>query len=578
MSISKSVLIYIITLCIFLQIIPSGQLIGQPKTNFYNSREKVRSSHRKQERLQLIVNYKDLPKAIKSGKLKNLDFSPLYYIDDHIDSVRKIKNWDTTKYIDDISVFYNVVLDKLSWWEKELHNSLVLKCKSKRDKKLLIRKLEKDSSVNFVEENTEYVRHVVANDPEYPKLWGLNRIRAEDVWRLTQGENVVVAVVDDGVLRKHRDIQGNLWTDGNGNYGRNFSGFGDFFDTNPSFGDYHGTHIAGTIAAVGNNGVDIIGVAPKAKIMPVKIFPFATDVKSANGVFYAIKNGAQVINNSWGPRERRPVRLEMNRILEIAKKLDINVVFSAGNYNDDVQYYSPANNPNVISVGSTDFQDTKSAFSNYGTLVSIWAPGESILSFGSTPDQLVLKGGTSMSAPHVSGVIALMKSISPSLTTETIRSILQKTSDPIICSAPRSYGRVNAAKAIEAVLAQRQLTLNIEVESKIFDQDNISNPDICIEKFDRQVTLSSSGAQECRIVKTSPCDGEVHYELHMFFSIDSFDQLRYSGTVFLFDNRKLEGSNFFTGTIPISTVGVIKRFDVVDPYNEDYASIIISIK
>lgn len=182
-----------------------------------------------------------------------------------------------------------------------------------------------------------------------------------------------------------------------------------------------------------------------------------------------------------------------------------------------------------------------------------------------------------MAAPHVSGTIALMKSLNPTLSTETIRTILQRTSDPIISSAPKSSGRVNAAKAIADVLAQRQITLNIEVASRIFDQDNNSEDEICNERFSRQVTLSNNGAQECRIVKTSPCDGEIHYELHMFFSIESLDQLKYSGTVFLFDNRKLEGSNFFTGSVPLSTVGPIKRFDVVDPNNQDNASIVISI-
>ncbi|MCB0371363.1 MAG: S8 family serine peptidase, partial [Bdellovibrionales bacterium] len=156
---------------------------------------------------------------------------------------------------------------------------------------------------------------------DYDDLWGLKKINTEDAWDLTQGEGVVVAVVDTGLDLTHADIAENVWTNegeipGNGidddqnGYIDDVHGW-DFGDQDNDVDDFqgHGTHVAGTIAAVGNNSEGIIGVAPKSKIMPVKGFSSyggGTTSSLAAAIVYAAMNGADVISNSWGCNPQCP--------------------------------------------------------------------------------------------------------------------------------------------------------------------------------------------------------------------------------------------------------------------------------
>ena len=322
----------------------------------------------------------------------------------------------------------------------------------------------------------------------YDDLWGLKTIGASAAWDITLGAGVVVAVVDTGVDYTHPDLAENIWTNagevaGNGIDDDN-NGFIDDVrgwdlhnsDADPMDDRGHGTHVAGTIAAVGNNGIGIIGVAPSAAIMPVKCLDSAGLGDSgtvAIGIIYAANNGADVINNSLGCTSACPSDPVAEDAVRYAYAMGAAVVFAAGNSNADVARYSPQNQPESITVAATTETDAKSSFSNHGTWIDIAAPGsgESIsppayqpiynilsLRAQNTGDSnlvvsssYVRQAGTSMAAPHVSGVAALIVSAHPEYSVEQIRQALRKGSDDILAPGydlQSGYGRLNAYKAL----------------------------------------------------------------------------------------------------------------------------------
>jgi subtilisin family serine protease len=227
-------------------------------------------------------------------------------------------------------------------------------------------------------------------------LWGLQAISAETAWDTTQGGGVVVAVVDTGLDYNHEDIAGNVWSndgetglDGNGNDKRSngidddsngliddWHGW-DFVTTDGTPGDNnpmddhgHGTHVSGTIAAMGNNGLGVVGVAPHAKIVLVKgldAFGSGSTEDLANAIIYAADNGASVINNSWGGGGTTPQTL----IDAVSYAHDVKgavVVAAAGNSNADVGKetygFYPACIRDVIAVAAVDHLNAKASFSN----------------------------------------------------------------------------------------------------------------------------------------------------------------------------------------------------------------------
>lgn len=280
----------------------------------------------------------------------------------------------------------------------------------------------------------------------YPDLWGLKEIGCPDAWDLAKGEGVVVAVIDTGVDYNHIDLANNVWTnpgeipgngiddDGNG-YIDDIHGW-DFAnsDSDPLDDFGHGTHCSGTIAAIGNNTIGVIGVAPHAKIMPVKFLNSSGHGSSALGaeaIYYAALNGAQVLSNSWGA-DGVTSDPTLEAAIDYACSLGCVVVASAGNDNTDVATQSPANYEKVITVASTDYEGKKAPSSNYGSGVDISAPGVDILSLRASDTDMygdgshtigtdyMIASGTSMACPHVSGVLALVWSLHPDWTCDQV--------------------------------------------------------------------------------------------------------------------------------------------------------------
>lgn len=259
-------------------------------------------------------------------------------------------------------------------------------------------------------------------------------INAPEAWAITQGSaNVVVAVIDSGVDISHPDLAGRIWKNPGETAGNGLDDDGnglvddvngwDFCENDNSVfaaGQAHGTHVAGSIAASGN-GIGIAGVAPKVTIMPIRFLDenhdaCGTDAQAAAAIAYAVSKGARIVNASWGGYGE-------SAVLRTAIANAPNTLFVAASGNDDVNTddypVSPASLglPNIISVAAVHNEGFLTDFTNYGPeTVDIVAPGEAIISlFPGVSPPYGYGDGTSMAAPHVTGVAALAVSAQPSL-------------------------------------------------------------------------------------------------------------------------------------------------------------------
>ena len=348
--------------------------------------------------------------------------------------------------------------------------------------------LMRNPLVTRVEYNYQVRIELTPNDPNFNQLWGLNNIGqtgglpdadvdAPEAWNLTTGDpNVVVAVIDTGVAYDHPDLAANIWVntgeipgngvddDSNGYvddvYGYDFSNN----DSNPYDDHGHGTHVAGTIAAVGNNGVGIAGVTWRARIMAVK-FLGATGSGSTDGainaILYAASNGAKVMNNSWGGGGFSQALLDAIQTADQAGALFIAAAGNSGSNNDLIPHYpSSYEAANVIAVAATDHSDLKAYFSSYGaTSVDLGAPGVSIFSTVPVVGDICCSNvtgygnlsGTSMATPHVSGAAALLLARFPGSNHLAIRDRILNTADPIpsMSGITVTGARLNVLNAME---------------------------------------------------------------------------------------------------------------------------------
>ncbi|MCC6905632.1 MAG: S8 family serine peptidase, partial [Anaerolineae bacterium] len=235
------------------------------------------------------------------------------------------------------------------------------------------------------------------NDPLYAQQWALPAINAPQAWlTLPAGAPLItVAVLDTGVCLSHPDLAGRIVA------GYDFIAPG----TTPEDEHGHGCHVAGIIAANANNGIGIAGVAPNARIMPVRVLDAGGSGSYsgiAQGIIWAANNGAQVINMSLGGSSDVSY---LHDAVIYAKSRGVSVVAAAGNESTPYAIY-PARYPEAIAVGSVDSNLQRSYFSNYGPDVDIWAPGGSIISTYLN-NGYVGMSGTSMATPYVAGAVAL---------------------------------------------------------------------------------------------------------------------------------------------------------------------------
>lgn len=287
---------------------------------------------------------------------------------------------------------------------------------------------------------------VTPNDPVFPQLQRYRVLQAQDAWAITTGSHdVIVAVLDSGVDYNHEDLRANMWSSSSGARGYNTcTGAND-----PAPFGSHGTHVAGIIGEVGNNGIKGVGVNWKVKILSVNIFcgrsaslaeNESTVSQALDGYEYIINAKSQgvnirVANNSWRnvPADAF-FQSQMDQIAE-AGRVGILSPFAAGNdrRNNDVNPTYPATYQvsSIVSVAATNINDTKADFSSFGaTKVHIGAPGVEV--YSTFPgNQYGTASGTSMATPVVSGAAALLLAASPNLTPEQVKQRILDTGDAV---------------------------------------------------------------------------------------------------------------------------------------------------
>jgi thermitase len=306
-------------------------------------------------------------------------------------------------------------------------------------------------------------------DPQLADQWALQGdgpMGAASAWSRITGGDVTVAVVDTGVDLSHRDLAPNLWTNPGEVPGNGIDDDGDGLvddvhgadfvnrDGDPTDDNGHGTHVAGIVAARGNNGVGVAGLAWRARIMAVKVLgPDASgDMATvAEGVRYAVAHGARVINLSLtGPSPGA----DLAAAVAEAAAADVLVVAAAGNTHADddaiAAYPAALDAPNLVAVTSSDQRGALAPSASFGRAsVDLAAPGEEILSTA-RGGGYELRSGSSMAAAQVSGAAVLLASARPGLGWEGMRAALLGSARPT--SLPVAAGRLDVAGAVRRVL------------------------------------------------------------------------------------------------------------------------------
>ena len=339
--------------------------------------------------------------------------------------------------------------------------------------------LEANPGVEYAEPN--YIRTIEATttDAHFTRQWALENtgqilasttssgtteadIDAPEAWTLSKGTGVVVAVIDTGIDYTHPDLADNMW-DGSSCTIASSTPLGgcthgyDFYenDGNPApsnSSERHGTHVSGIIAAEMNNGIGIAGVAPEAKIMALRVGSTTlSSLAIVRAIDFASENGARIINASFsGPSASDA---ERDAIANFGSRGGL-FIAAAANYSESIEdvraYPASYDLENIISVAATDENDMLADFSNHGEVsVDLGAPGN--LVYSTTPTGYAYLDGTSMAAPHVAGVTALLKAYHPtSFTAVQIKAALLASGEPLdgLCERTVSGKRLNAYNAL----------------------------------------------------------------------------------------------------------------------------------
>ena len=307
----------------------------------------------------------------------------------------------------------------------------------------VVRALSKNPSIKFAEKDMLVdTSELIPDDPRYADQYHLKIIQASTAWSLSQGDGVVVAVLDSGVYGAHPDLSSKV-VDG-------WNVVSNNADTSDIQG--HGTAVAGFVGAATNNLTGIASSGFNAKIMPVRVTnrtdgaAYFSDI--AKGINWAANNGAKVANVSFGVVNSSSVRTAAQ---DMRNKGGV-VVSSAGNSNTDLGY---SDNPYLITVAATTSSDTKASFSNYGDYVDLAAPGAGVLTTNRSGGYSSWNG-TSFSSPITAGVAALVMSANPNLTPDQVETVLENSADDLVAGVDwhmyYGHGRVNAEKAVQLAL------------------------------------------------------------------------------------------------------------------------------
>jgi serine protease len=367
--------------------------------------------------------------------------------------------------------------------------------RSEDEVRAIAERIAQDPDVEYAEPDA--IMRIQQVDPRLSEQWHYNQagvgINLAQAWQNANGSGVIVAVIDTG-FRPHADLAAHVLpgfdfiadvptaNDGDGR-DADATDPGDWTDSSCPTGardsSWHGTHVAGTVAAITNNGVGVAGIAPDARILPVRVLGvcggFLSDI--TDGMRWAVglpvpgvpnnANGARVLNLSLGGGGAcGPTYADA---ISAVRQQGATIAVAAGNSNSDASGFRPANCDGVITVAATNRQGGRAFYSNFGSVVEIAAPGGetnpnlsdgvlSTLNTGTTSsgaDSYQFYQGTSMATPHVAGVAALLYSAKPTITPDEVLAVLQRTAQPFPATSTRpcntatcGAGIVNAGAAV----------------------------------------------------------------------------------------------------------------------------------
>ena len=381
-----------------------------------------------------------------------------------------------------------------------------------------------DPRIALIEPNYTFsVADTFPDDDRIGNLWGLHNtgqnggsldadIDAPEAWDLQTGSGeIVIGVIDSGIDYTHPDLANNIWTNpgeipGNGidddenGYIDDVHGW-DFVndDPDPMDGNGHGTHVAGTIAAAGNNEIGISGVSWNASLMALRFLNDSGNGSSYHALLaleYATMMGADITNNSWiGESYSGAAQFAIN---QAGNAGSLYVVCAGNDRNDnDITPTYPASylGDNVITVAATTNTDGLSSFSNYGAnSVDLGAPGSGILST-KPGGGYTTKSGTSMAAPHVTGVASLLLSKRGDLTPAEIRSAILSGTDsiPSLQGKTVSEGRLNAFGALMQIAPVNGQFVNVYESTNALTQFGIASSSNTLHQFSKIINDGESG-------------------------------------------------------------------------------------
>lgn len=339
----------------------------------------------------------------------------------------------------------------------------------------IVEALRRDPSIKYAELDYLASVAIVPSDPHWGNQWAPAKIGAPAAWEITTGSSeIIIAVLDTGVKLDHPDLAAKIWTnpgeipanglddDLNGKvddvHGWHFyhrcsgSVCLPFEDNDLRDDSGHGTHVAGIAAAETDNELGIAGISWGAQLMPVKVLDeygdgWYSDVVA--GIVYATDNGADIINLSLGGKESSRA---LQDAVDYSHAEGVLLIAATGNSGGAVLY--PAACDHVLAVGATDVNDLRPGFSNHGPGIDVAAPGVAIYSTWPWLDGYWRKSGTSMAAPHVAGLAALIWSVRPDLTNDEVAQAISQTAIDLGTAGWdefHGWGRIDAHRALLSV-------------------------------------------------------------------------------------------------------------------------------
>ncbi len=465
---------------------------------------------------------------------------------DHIDSSRifvksnfKIDFYEilSKNELEDISITETF---KLKFPRGENHYTIKLLDKS--NIRIVIELLNKLDFIEYWEFAPIYYSFYLPNDPQIIQQWYHNNIKSETAWDLAKGSsNIKIAIIDDAILLNHEDLKNKIWTnvneipnnnldDDNNGYIDDYKGY-DVGNsdgnpnppTNRNLNHFnHGSHVAGIAAGETNNNKGISSIGFNTSIIPIKASKDNSNgvsiTNSLEGIEYSIIIGADIVNMSFGGGWPSKT---VEDLIDYGYSQNMIFVAAAGNDNS-LRVNYPAGYKNVIAVASTDQSNKKSSFSSYGGFVDICAPGSTIFSCIAKDTNLYeFKSGTSMAAPIVSGVCALLKGLNPYLTNNEIINCIKQSALNIYPNNPSYQGLLgsglidaeNALRCIKPIFANFNSNYSESCPNGLtnFKVDSLSNPDSLFWTFENgnpstsknnqvNVQFSSIGIKEIKLV------------------------------------------------------------------------------